>query len=204
MRTLKTTICLLLTLLFASLVHADGPSIDSFGNPKTECAKIKLTSQQREEIGSRRIVTLTTSQMESISPEWGTQTIGIVSENWNDCTCGMIYGFWTEPNELSVPKRMASYEKSIRERQEKKKLTNEEAEDWDFLTMLRKSIIMDEAGNFYRGGLPLSVSKIKDEYLRTGSTVFLNVPSLKVLGIDKRNTFLKRLSDEEVEYGFFG
>jgi hypothetical protein len=104
---------IILMVIFPALALADGPPIDSFGNPTTKCIKLEITENQIEDINIKRIVTLAESQMKTISPNWKTRSIGIVSENWNDCTCGMIYAFWTAQNVISIPIHLIDYEKEL-------------------------------------------------------------------------------------------
>lgn len=73
-------LCAVLIFLFPTFVRADGPPIDSQGNPTTPCLKLEISNIQRKDIGTKRIVTLTKLQMKLIAPSWETISNGIISE----------------------------------------------------------------------------------------------------------------------------
>ena len=194
---------IILMTIFPAFAFADDPSINSLGNPTTKCTKLELTVNQIEDINMKRIVTLTESQMKTLSPNWKTQSIGIVSENWHDCTCGMIYAFWTEPNEISVPIHLIAYEKELQKYSEEGQSKASESEGWDFLNYLRKTTIMDTKGIFYRDGKPVSLPELKDEFTRTKEPITMNIPSQKILNKITINTYLKKLTDFGIIFKIF-
>jgi hypothetical protein len=201
---LCTVLSAVLVFLFPTFASADGPPIDSVGNPTTQCVKLQITKSQSKDIDIRRMVTLTESQMKAIAANWGTRTIGIVSEEWKDCTCGMLYSFWAAQNEISIPKHMISLEQELREHQKREKKENSQIEDWDFLNYLRRAIIMDRNGVFYKNGKPLSVPELKAEYIKEIDAIIVNVPSLRILNTNKRNAYLKKLTEAGIAYQIFG
>ena len=116
----------------------------------------------------------------------------------------MLYSFWTGPEEISIPKRMIKKEERLRNYQNKSKKEEHESEDWNFIKYLKSIVIMDIDGHFYRNANRVSIAELKKEYAKNKKSITVNVPSLKILSIEKRNIYLKKLTEAGVEYIIFG
>lgn len=206
MKIMKYLMLTLMILIFPVHSLADGPSIDDNGNPTAPVVRVTISESQQKTLSTQRIITLTEQQMAEISPYWNIKTLGAVSENWNDCTCGMDYGFWTAPKEFAIPKYEIPTQKVISTPKDNtsQETTDESDEEFNFITYLKKSIIMDTEGNFYLNDTLLNISDMKNEYEKNKDSFNINVPSKKILKEELRNNYLKILSDEGIQYIIFG
>lgn len=183
-------VCVLFTLSYAS-----GPALDEYGMPTLETIEIKLTNKQIQSVSTQRIVNFSNLQMQKLSKYWTHKTIGIISENWKDCTCGMLYGVWTKKNILSIFKHIVP---------QKKRIGLEFEDNFSLPSFLKRSIIMDLKGNFYRNNQLLDIHTIKKAYKRNKKKVFINIPSKQVISEKLLNKYLGRLKKLNIEFGIFG
>ena len=193
-----------LIILIPSLSIADGPAIDLQGNPTTECVDLKISAEQQKDISTKRVLILSDTQMAGLSKNWKTKKIGVVSEKWRDCTCGMIYVFWTKTDEVSIPKHLVRYEKLHQDHQNELQELGLESEGWHFLKFLADSIIMDTQGFFYKNGESISITDLREEYKKKDKPLTINIPSLAIMGRKVAESYLKKLSDIGIPFKVFG
>ena len=174
--------------VFPTLLLAQGFDL---GDDPTTPSVIKISDEQRNDINIKRIIKLTKSQMKLIAPSWNTVSLGIISEEWNESTAGMLYAVWSDPNELTIPAEVI-------------KLERNKISDFDLLDFLRKSIIMDRTGLFYRDGKQIKLDSLKKESMSSHRGITINVPGFQVLDREKRNNYLKKLTDMGIVYEIFG
>lgn len=104
----KLVYILLLSIIYSFQLKADGPPVDSLGNIRGKYVSIKLTQIQIDHLQKNRYLELTASQQKKVAFLKLPKTVDIVDPNFNDCTCGMIYGIWYTLSEVAFPYRDTS------------------------------------------------------------------------------------------------
>lgn len=167
MRSLKLLILLLPLACFAA-----GPEINDSGKVTCESVVIKLNESQIKSANNERIVRLTDVQKKSISPFWTDDSVAIITKNWQDCTCGLIYSVWTKEDEISIPEYFVPRDSSF---------YNEDSEhyNWPF-KLLKKSVIVNDKGEYFTNGKRISIENIRDLSSKEKS-IYLNLPPITVV-----------------------
>lgn len=94
-------IILLLALLNSWLIFADGPPIDSSGNIRVPYFTVELTETQKSNLENSRRIQLTETQQGIIKNVWPYDEVEVLDPHYHDCTCGMYYAIWVNPNEIA-------------------------------------------------------------------------------------------------------
>lgn len=109
MLSLNIKTIIIVFLLFCSIqLKADGPPVDSLGNIRGKYVSIKLTQIQIDHLQKNRYLELTVAQQKKVAFLKLPKFVDIVDPNYNDCTCGMIYGIWYTLSEVAFPYRDTS------------------------------------------------------------------------------------------------
>lgn len=92
---------LLSALLNSWLIFADGPPIDSSGNILVPYFTVELTEIQKSQLENSRRVQLTETQQGILKNVWPYDEVEVLDPHYDDCTCGMYYAIWLNPNEIA-------------------------------------------------------------------------------------------------------
>jgi hypothetical protein len=118
-------------------------------------------------MSKQRYVVLTESQKKELSDFWTYDTLFAISENWNDCTCMMIYCYWIARDTISVEKGLIPTSASVASE------SNDDDVDLtmgDFFGSL-DYVIVGLDGNLYRKGVPVSIEELRAEQAAKGINV---------------------------------
>lgn len=88
--------------MIGNVLYADGIPVDSNGIVLVPHFTIKLSDSQKKYLENHREIILTENQKRYFHPRWPIEKLDVVDPHHNDCTCGMIYGIWTSPDELTL------------------------------------------------------------------------------------------------------
>ena len=182
-------------LVVSSFLFAGGPAINDKGIPTSDVVKISLSKSQVKSLSEKRVVVLSSVQMKNLSPAWKKNKIGVVSENWKDCTCGMIYGFWVNFNSIAIPKKYVDNANKL----DDFIIPGDE----DLTQFHQKRIIMSLEGDYFLNGIKLSNKTLISLHEKENNLV-INVPSLTILSKEKRKIFLEKLEKLGLKYFIFG
>lgn len=82
-------------------LFAEGIPVDSLGNITVDYFTIKLTSDQKTKLEYSRRIQLTDDQRKILHNVWDQDEIEILDPHHRDCTCGMYYAIWIDPDEIA-------------------------------------------------------------------------------------------------------
>jgi hypothetical protein len=189
---------------------------DSWRNNTT---KIHLNESQIETMSKQRYVVLTESQKKELSDYWTYDTLFAISENWNDCTCMMIYCYWIARDTISVEKGLIPTSASVASE------SNDDDVDLtmgDFFGSL-DYVIVGLDGNLYRKGVPVSIEELRAEQAAKGINVEttmspdsikgygchenkldINIPSMLVMPKRTSKTIIRNLISSGLKFCISG
>lgn len=146
-----------IVLLLITKGMADGPPVDSSGNITSKHYVLKLTAEQKKEVGSIRILTLNTEQMKIVkkNPIFP-KKIFILTPTWNCCTCDIpVYGIWNKPDQVAIPDYLVDGYKNYIE------FFNNYSVSYD-LSKEEREIVLDIDGKIFNLGKEINLEKVTD------------------------------------------
>lgn len=190
-------------------------------------AKIHLDETQVASMSRLRYVVLTELQKKSLSEAWSYDTISALSENWADCTCMMVYCYWTALDTIAIEKGFIPVStetvETIDVRIDSLGENVDIGIDVDVGAYFSSPsyVVVGIDGNLYREGKPVSIEELKKEQDANGvkfkkvddlSEVIgcfsdglnINFPSLRVMRKSFRDALVKRLLDAGLKFCVFG
>lgn len=154
----KLIIAFLFTLtLTQSNAIADGPPVNNDGTITAQHVSFKMTLEQIREAGRKRVVTLTNIQHQKLSKYYKNipKRFVVVTPQFNDCTCDLVYIIWNKADTLSIPTDSMGYFKTLLEDDTSYKYNNL-IEEWNL-----NKIIIDSKGEPYFQGIHIDNQKIE-------------------------------------------
>jgi hypothetical protein len=104
---------IVLVILFTSKVlHADGIPVDSLGNITVQHFTVDLTTEQKESLEHSREISLTDAQQKITKKVWPFDKVDVLDPHHHDCTCGMFYAIWINPDQIAFLGDTSSVQKT--------------------------------------------------------------------------------------------
>ena len=155
------------------------PEIIGESDWRINTTKIHINESQIETMSKQRYVVLTESQKKELSDYWTYDTLFAISENWNDCTCMMIYCYWIARDTISVEKGLIPASASVVSESNDDDVDGDvdgDVDDDAYLTMgdffgSLDYVIVGLDGNLYRKGVPVSIEELRAEQAAKGINV---------------------------------
>lgn len=133
--------------------------------------KIHINESQIETMSKQRYVVLTESQKKELSDYWTYDTLFAISENWNDCTCMMIYCYWIARDTISVENGLIPTSAPVVSESNDDDIYDDiDLTMGDFFGSLHY-VIVGLDGNLYRKGVPVSIEELRAEQAAKGINV---------------------------------
>ena len=162
---LPTIVALAIGLFSMLAVRADGiPVAQDRKRLSVESVTLTLTTDQMRQVERHREVTLTEEQRAPLRVRFGKlpATLPAVSSRYNSCTCEMpLYAVWCRPGEVDLPVHCLADFKELAAQPDES--LEEEETDATSDTFECLSIILDQAGLYYRDGKATSIEEIASE-----------------------------------------
>jgi len=88
-------------LFVASWSFADGVPVDANGAIVRDHFTLEITLKQQAMLEHSRRISLTEEQQHILRRVWPLEVIDVLDPHYHDCTCGMYYAIWVEPDKIA-------------------------------------------------------------------------------------------------------
>jgi hypothetical protein len=179
--------------------HADGPPVHPDGTIIGKHISFEIDEKQISEVEKTHIINLTDSQHSLLKKylKYAPKTFVVVTPDYNDCTCDMLYLIWNTTNTVVLPLGHSWYSEAIPDNKDDPYDNNELLKNWN-----KEKIIIDTKGNIYFDSKRLNkvaLATILKRTARAGDSyahwLFISVPPYRET--EYEGTVLRKIKEIE-------